>query len=249
VSFVRNVEDVTVTFARSDGCWKAFDYALHHQIQTRSLKRLCEVGGGANPALSLEFCQTHRLEYTILDVSAEELAKAPIGYRKVVADLCDDSVLGGAGTFDLVFSKMLAEHVVDPRAFHRNVWRLLVNGGIALHFFPTLYALPFVANRLMPEALSSRMVRLVDSRDQMMQLKFPAFYRWCRGPSQRQLGRFRALRYRVLEYHGFFGHGYYNRIPMLRRAVDRVADLLVKHPLPDLTSYAFVILQKVTATP
>ena len=78
-----------------------------------------------------------------------------------------------------------------------------------------------------------------------MQRKFPAFYRWCRGPTQHQLARFSRLRYRVLEYHAYFGHGYYNRIPFLGRMVDRVADLLVRHPLPALTSYACVMLQKV----
>ena len=120
-----------------------------------------------------------------------------------------------------------------------------MNGGIALHFFPTLYAPPFVVNKLIPEMLSSRVLALVAPRDERMQRKFPAFYKWCRGPTRRQLARFERLRYRVLEYRGFFGHGYYNRMPALRGALDRVAGFLVRHPVPHLTSYAWVMLQKV----
>ena len=237
--------DVTITYARWDAAGTTFDLALREAIRARSLKRICEVGGGANPALSLEFLQAHDLDYTILDISREELDKAPAGYAKIVADLCDDSGLKTAGRFHLVFSKMLAEHIVSPKAFHRNIRGLLVNGGIALHFFPTMYALPFVMNRLMPEALSSRILPLVVSRDPKLQRKFPAFYRWCRGPRRRQIARFEGLGFRVLEYCGFFGHGYYNRIPMLHHAVDAMANFLIRHPLPHLTSFACVTLQKV----
>ncbi len=238
------LEEVKITYARSDGAWKAFDATVRETILTRQLKHICEVGGGANPALPGEFLVANGLDYTILDISREELDKAPSGYKKVVADLCDDAPLEGAGTFELVFSKMLAEHISDPETFHRNVWTLLANGGTALHFFPTLYSLPFLANRMMPEWLSSAILHLVDSRDRKMEGKFPAFYKWCRGPTRRQIARFEALKYRVLEYRGFFGHGYYNRIPALRRAMDRVANGLVRHPLPDLTSYACIVLQK-----
>jgi hypothetical protein len=107
-----------------------------------------------------------------------------------------------------------------------------------------MYALPFVVNRLMPESLSSRILPLVDSRDLKMQRKVPAFYRWCRGPTRRQVARFTRLQYRVLEYKGFFGHGYYNRIPLMRRALDFFAGFLVRHPIPDITSYAWVVLEK-----
>jgi SAM-dependent methyltransferase len=221
-------------------------------ILGRSLKRVCEVGGGANPALPLEFVKAHGLDYTILDISPEELAKAPAGYTRVVADLCSVSpAVEHTETFQLVFSKMLAEHIVDPQAFHRNIWRLLIRDGIAVHFFPTMYAPPFVVNRLLPEALASMILRLVDSRDRQMHRKFAAFYRWCRGPILNQIARFEELDFQVLEYHGFFGHGYYNRIPLLKRAHDRISDLLLRHPLPLLTSYAYVMLQKThsAATP
>src|ERR1700721_1406514 len=54
-------------------------------------------------------------------------------------------------SYDLVFSKMLCEHLPDARTFHANCLRLLRPGARAVHFFPTLYTLPFVANRLIPE--------------------------------------------------------------------------------------------------
>ena len=48
----------------------------------------------------------------IIDISAKELAKAPAGYRKRVLDVTQP-LTGKEGTYDLVFSKMLAEHVSD----------------------------------------------------------------------------------------------------------------------------------------
>lgn len=77
-----------------------------------------------------------------------------------------------------------------------------------------------------------------------MRGKFPAFYRWCRGPTQNQFARFRRIGYEVLAYRGFFGHEYYNRLPGVRWIHERLTDVLVRHPVPALTTLACVILRK-----
>jgi hypothetical protein len=139
---------------------------------------------------------------------------------------------------------MLAEHVRQPRQFHRNVHSLLRPGGLAFHFFPTLYALPFVANALLPERASAAVLRFCSPRDPVTQRKFPAYYRWCRGPTASQMRRFESLGYAVEQYVGFFGHGYYERIPGLRSLHRWATAYMLRHPLPWVTSFAYLILRK-----
>jgi 2-polyprenyl-3-methyl-5-hydroxy-6-metoxy-1,4-benzoquinol methylase len=76
-----------------------------------------------------------------------------------------------------VFSKMLCEHLPDARTFHENCLRLLKPGGRAVHFFPTLYTLPFVANRLIPEEFARAVLRRIQPGriDDPKHEKFPAY--------------------------------------------------------------------------
>jgi 2-polyprenyl-3-methyl-5-hydroxy-6-metoxy-1,4-benzoquinol methylase len=212
-------------------------------IKQFRVRRVCDIGGGANPTLPLETVHALGLEYTLLDISADELAKAPAGYRKVEADITQKDAALPTG-FDLVISMMLAEHVRDGRAFHENVRDMLAPGGVACHFFPTLYSLPLLANRLVPERLASRLLDWFAPRDDRHR-KFPAYYSWCRGPSRRQIRRFERMGYKVLAYRGFFGHDYYVKVPLLRSLHRAFSDLLVRYPVPQLTSRAQVVLQRV----
>lgn len=231
-----------IRYGQSADAWREFDATLRALITAQGLTRVCEIGGGANPALPRDFLGRHRVDYTVLDVSATELDKAPPGYRTVVGDIADPGV-AGHGPFDLVFSKMLAEHVRDGRAFYRNVRALLADGGWALHFFPTLYALPFVVNRIIPERLSARLLALVAPRDQVREGKFPAYYSWCRGPARAHIRRLEALDFEVVEYAGFFGHDYYQRLPLVRTLHRGLTGWLVQHPTAHWTSFAFVTLR------
>jgi SAM-dependent methyltransferase len=212
-------------------------------IESHGCRSICEVGAGANPALPLDHVTTRGLQYCLLDLAPEELGKAPAGYEKILADISSGTTPPG-GPFDLVVTRMLAEHVRRPRQFHRNVRSLLRPGGLAFHFFPTLYALPFVANRVLPERASAAALRLLSPRDPFRQRKFPAYYHWCRGPTAAQTRRFERLGYVVEEYVGFFGHGYYERIPVLRGLHRMATGYLLRHPVPLLTSFAYLILRK-----
>lgn len=237
---------MNIKYAHSDEAWaNSFDY-LEQLILKKCMRRVLEVGGGANPTFSLDFVAQYGLEYTVLDISADELAKAPQGYLKVLADITSP-MLELPGGYDLVFSKMLAEHVQSGETFHRNIYGLLASGGVAFHFFPTLYAPPFVVNRFLPERLSEGVLHLVQSgRDKEgHNAKFPAYYSWCRGPMPSQIRRFESLGYQVDEYIGFFGHdGYYLRLPLLAKVHRAFSSWLVRHPVPLLTSFAYVTLVK-----
>ncbi len=234
-----------------------FHETLHRLASAPGVRRVCEIGGGANPALDLDFLRRHRLEYTVVDVAAEELGKAPAEYRRVQADISRPGH-GLAGGYDLIFSRWCLEHVPRAEMFHREVHQLLAPAGRAFHLFPTLYSLPFVLNRLIPEAITSRLLlalmphRVPDGDHG----KFPASYRWCRGPSRSQLRRLAGVGFTVEEYAAFFGHsgkfsfgsGYLNRIPLLCRIHEEITRLLLHCPVPTLTTYAYVVMQKGTST-
>ena len=221
-------------------------WSLLEELASRpGVRKVCEVGGGATPALPTEFVRARSIEYTVLDLSATELAKAPDVYRKVQGDITSGE-LRLEGGFDLIFSRMLAEHVWLPADFHRSVYRLLTPGGRAFHFFSTLYALPFLANRLLPPGVADRIVRwLWPGRDpEGGEAKFPAFYRWCRGPTRASIRRLEDVGFIVEEYAGFFGHEYYRGVPWIHRAHRALSDALTRKPMPLLTSYAHVILMR-----
>jgi SAM-dependent methyltransferase len=222
-----------------------FDAYLERLIERTGSRRVCDVGGGANPSLPLDTVARLDLDYVVMDISAEELAKAPDGYRTFRADVAGPRP-PELEPQDLVFSRMLAEHIQDPVRFHTNVRAILREGGTAFHFFPTLYALPFLVNRLLPRRTSERFLLKLDPvrRPEGRLPKFPAYYRWCRGPSQRQLERFQRLGYAIEEYVGFFGHDYLAKVPPIQRREERLAATLIAHPVPLLTSYAYVVLRR-----
>ncbi len=206
-------------------------------------KRVCDVGGGARPMLGLPQVERAGLHYVVTDVSDEQLQRAPDGYRRERADILDaDAVQRLArahGPFDAVFSRWTAEHVRDGERFHRHVFELLRPGGTAVHMFPTLYALPFLVNRMLPPALASGVLfRACPARH----AKFRPYYSWCRGPSRAQLARLRSVGFSIERYTGYFGHAFYRRIKPLSAAESAFVGVMVSHPLPALTSFALVVL-------
>jgi SAM-dependent methyltransferase len=216
-------------------------------------RRICELGGGANPALTLKQVERLGVECTLLDASESELATAPAGYARLRLDVCDENAAPTA-EFDFVYSRMLAEHVRRPVEFHRTVHRMLRPGGRAFHFFPTLYSPVFAVNRLLPNWLTEpALLAIQPIRRRSGPLgKFPAYYRWRLGPCPGQIRRFQSVRFEVEEYWGFFGHGgdctwgpgCDHRLPPLRRFHERLCRALVHRPVPWLTSYAYVLLRK-----
>jgi SAM-dependent methyltransferase len=203
-------------------CWRDYDGLLDWLTALPDVTRVCEVGAGANPVLTTSEIGRRGLQHTILDVSPTELAKALGGYQSVCADI-SSATFSGDGSWDLVTSSFLAEHIADARMFHRNVLSMLRPGGYALHLFPTLTALPFLMNRIAPEAVSERALRRVQGFREANGPtgKFPARYEWCRGPTRRQLRRIARTGFEVVDYGAYYGHGYYLRRPRLH-AVEQV---------------------------
>lgn len=235
-----------ISYGHISAAWDGHPEWLRDLIRTTSPKRVLEVGGGAKPAISLdELSKLGITEYAVLDISEEELGKAPAGYSKIRADICAEWQEVGEG-YDLVISRMLAEHVSDANRFHSNVLKLLAPGGRAFHFFPTLFCPVYIANRFIPERLGWRLLSFASSirTRHGNNDKFPAYYKWCYGPTRWQIRRFQRMGYEVEKYLGFFGHGYYNRIPGLRQLHEGLTAFLLTHPSPYLTTTAYLVLRK-----
>jgi uncharacterized UPF0146 family protein len=235
-----------ISYGHLTSAWDGYSEWLRILIRRVQPKHVLEVGAGAKPSIPLsEMADLGIAEYTVLDISETELAKAPTGYKTICADISSES-LALTGQYDLIFSRMLAEHVRTPGTFHRNIYSLLSPRGKAFHFYATMFCPVYVLNRIMPEWLSWKLVSFADPNRTKHgdNDKFPAYYRWCYGPVGWQIRRFEQLGYEVETYRGFFGHGYYNRIPVLREAHNWLTAHLLKRPNPYLTTVAYLVLRK-----
>jgi hypothetical protein len=221
-----------------------FRRAIKQELEA-GCKRVCDVGGARRPVLPLPSVREHGLDYVILDESRVQLDRTPDGYQLVNASILDRNAVAELvrehGGFEVVISRWTAEHIPDGRLFHEQVFSMLRPGGRAIHLFPTLYALPFVLNRVLSAEASAALLRRVAPTRRN---KFPGLYRWCRGPSRRQLARLASVGFSVERYAGFFGHDLYARVAPLDRAHRVLTDVLVDHPLPSMTSFAVVVLSR-----
>jgi SAM-dependent methyltransferase len=223
--------------------WTAFEDLVVERIQELGAVDVCDIGGGRNPLLSPERVGELGLRYTVLDIAQGELDLAPAEFDTVCADIAGHH-FETENAFDFMFSKFVAEHVHSGELLHRNVLQALKPGGVALHYFPTLYCVPFIVNRIVPETLGSRMLDVAFPRDRTREEKFPARYSWTRGPTNRQLERLHSVGFEVLEYTAGFGHDYYRRIPILRDVAERWFRMAERNEWYAFSSFAIVVLRK-----
>ena len=233
------------TVASFEG-WHGAASAVETLVGRFGSRHVLEIGAGANPTLPVATVRRLGLTYTTNDISPAELDKADRAYERLCHDLSEaDPPVDLRDSFDFVFSRMVNEHVRDGERYYRNIATLLKPGGVTVHWFSTLYALPFIGNRLMPEFISDRVLDVLAPRNRSDHGKFKAYYSWGRGPTRAMLARLEALGFDVLDYTGYFGHTYYRRrLPLLHYLEEKKAAWLVRHPHPLLTSYARVVLRK-----
>lgn len=141
-----NIERRPFAVAPDDWAHVDFTRRLHRRLEELGGGKICELGGGANPAIELGFLGQNGLDCLVVDISESELRKAPPGYATLAGDVSSREFKTPEhdGNYDFVFSRVVAEHVSDARQFHLNTRRLLRTGGIAMHFFPTLWWPPYL---------------------------------------------------------------------------------------------------------
>ena len=110
-------------------------------VRAYDLERVLEIGGGRNPTFSRDEATALGIDYAINDISKAELVEGPPDFASDHRLLFDISgPISQSDDYDLVFSKMVLEHVTDGLRAHCNTFQLLRPGGVAMHFYPTLYS-------------------------------------------------------------------------------------------------------------
>jgi SAM-dependent methyltransferase len=224
----------------SHWAWQSYKSLVLRLQEAFGCRSLLEVGAGRSPLLDeSEYESLCGAKYTINDISPAELTFAPEWPSKVCFDICSppSSV---CSSYDLIFSKMVFEHVSDAKTAYSAVYDLLKPNGICLTFFPTLYCIPFVVNYLSPEGLSGKLLRrFAPPRNP----KFPAFYSWCRATTS--LGRrLRQIGFREAFVAPFYGHAYYRRIPLVRDLHRQWTKLAQSKDWRAASSFAYALVQK-----
>ena len=206
-------------------------------------KSLLEVGGGRYPVLSDFQIRLTGIRYAISDISTSELELAPSWIDKYCFDIAGDDVPEKAlGSFDFIFSKFVLEHVTDGRRAYQNMLSLLKPGGVVLTYHPTLFALPFLVNWLLPEQLTARIFRALGPW-RAGYPKFPARYSLCRA-SPSVANTIREIGYSEVHLIPFYGHIYYRRVPGLAAAHRYLSDLIAAADFRPLATYCFTIARK-----
>jgi hypothetical protein len=211
---------------------------LKRLVASYPAAQILELGAGRWPSFKMEEMPSTVESYTVNDISAEELALLPPGYDKACFDVSGDAS-SFTDTYDVVFSRFLAEHVQDGVAMHRNVFQVLRRGGVAFHLIPTLYALPFVLNKLAPERLTTPLLKWLSPR-RAISPKFPAYYSACYGNPTRMAAMLRDIGYSRTEIRPFFGHFYYETIPILSSLHRHFSSIASAHNWNYLSSYAYI---------
>jgi SAM-dependent methyltransferase len=227
--------------------WANYKRVVSGLCDRFSSRRLIEIGGGRDPLFSPEEISALGVEMTVNDIAPGEIAVLPGGYKTACFDIAGDISMSTdlRESFDLAFSRMVFEHVEDGRRAWSNLYNILAPGGVALAFVPTLYAVPFVANRLLPDKLAAAIVRAIfrhrtDEADPV----FPARYSWCIADQARIGSMLAAIGYREVAVLPFYGHGYYRYFPVIRDIHRRFTALARRRDWRLLASFAYIAARK-----
>jgi SAM-dependent methyltransferase len=227
--------------------WDNYETVVRGLARILHAHRLLEVGGGRDPLFKANELKALGIEMTVNDISQTELDVLPDSYQKACFDVAGNisAVAHLRDSFDLAFSRMVFEHVADGQRAWSNLYQLLAPGGVALAFVPTLYAFPFVVNKLLPDDVAAKIVKLLypnrtDDEDPV----FPARYSWTYASERKMTPMLKAIGYREVVILPFYGHGYFERFPVLREIHAQFTALARKHDWRTVASYAYIAARK-----
>jgi len=206
-----------------------------------------EIGAGRRPMLTAEQISDLNVSYTANDISESELARGPSWVSKACFDIAgkvDQSLAPLANSFDLIFSKMVFEHIPDTRQAYQNILQLLAPGGICFNYHPVLYSPPFLINLVFPEAVTAPILRTFKPRrHDGDEPKFPAQYDRC-VISAKLRAELRDLGFREVWQIPFFYHGYFQKIPGLFQLDTLLSKVAEHRDWQGLASFCYTIAMK-----
>lgn len=170
--------------------------------------RVYDIGGGKQPFLSAD--EKHRLGCCVtgIDISGEELSRAPAGTydRAVTADIAS---YRGSSDADLVICRAVLEHVGNVEDAFRSIASVLKPGGVLVLFAPCRNAAFARLNLILPESLKRRILFSLfpaKSHDQ----GFPAHYDRCTPSEIAAISRANGLR--VQEVRRYYASSYFSAL-------------------------------------
>ena len=105
--------------------------------------------------------------------------------------------------------------------------------------------LPAMTNFLLPEPITKRILTFVQEfRKDKKHGKFKAHYKWCFGPTKKNIERIVNLDFEIISYTGYFGHSYYQKFFLLEFLEKLKTKILLKYPNPYLCSYSHLLLKR-----
>jgi SAM-dependent methyltransferase len=203
-------------------------------------RRLLEIGAGRRPLWTFTEIKEHNIDYVANDIVERELDRIPFPVKKAVFDCCGDLPRVFFNSFDVICSKMVQEHVKSGGNFYCNIFRLLKPGAVAINFHPTLYCPPFVINRILPDNISSFILR---KRTKEAIPKFPATYELCYS-SCRTAKLIKNIGFSEVSIFPFYHHEYFKKIPLLRIFDDAISTWAQTRDIRLLSSYAYTVVKK-----
>lgn len=228
--------------------WETYKPLVVALSRAWGLRRHLEIGGGRDPLFTPEEAGALGLSVTLNDISAAELGRAPAAFARLCCDVASPDTMRtvAPGVYDFVYSRMVMEHVRDARQLWANQHAMLVRGGVAFAFIPTLYAPPFALNRLVPEALSSAIVRRLfpDRQEEGDNPKFPAHYDHCFGDEAKLAPMLGEIGFRETLVLPFYGYSYFWKIPGLKQLDAAFTRYVRARDLRLFTSFAYVLAVK-----
>jgi len=231
----------------SDWAWKHYKDTVWKLISLTKARRVLEIGGGRWPLFSTDEITEAGINYVVNDISESELALAPPYFEKVCFDIAKpigEEHQALFGTVDLMFSQMVFEHVSDAIRAYQNVHALLAPGGVCLNFHPVLYSIPFLVNWLLPETLSSQLLRLVFPNRRSDEVpKHPAWYDLCLIRKSIR-NRLSAIGYRRVWQVPFWYHDYFTKIPGVYQLDHAAAAIADRNNWTGFASFSYTLVAK-----
>ncbi|GLS42684.1 class I SAM-dependent methyltransferase [Methylobacterium brachythecii] len=244
---LRNCVGADQIVPRAADAWTSLKPSLERVISEAKVRRVLEIGGGRHPFFTVAEAERLGFDLTVNDLDAEELSHAPGEFGRLVLDIAGDLDGSGVerGVYDLIFSRMVFEHVRDAEKAWSNVHTLLAPGGIGFAFVPTLFSPPFVINRAMPEALTSRVLRLIDRTRNPDEIpKFPAFYQACRASETALAPMLTRIGFSEVCVVPFFGTPYFPAVPVLKHIASAFDRWVERRDWRIFASYAYIVARK-----
>jgi SAM-dependent methyltransferase len=215
------------------------------KIKSKDINIL-EIGGGRFPLLTdSDINSIGHVTYTVNDISQDELDRAPNCFNKERFDISSNIPARNFAKYDVVFMKMVMEHVKNGRIVYENILSLLSSGGVFINFHPTLFSPPFLINLLMPETISRKILKIfLPHRNDNEYPKFPAYYKYCYSTDNNRK-KIKDIGFSEVLIVPFYGHGYYfKKIPLVREIDQLITNFAKNRNFRLLSSFAITIVKK-----